>query len=143
MYIFLAFVPMHYIYVTHVTIFARFTAISIQFLEMLSNNLLRNQQQNMKCLFLEMLLVSFNICITTSVIQLPAQSVNRGLSPAGDLVWAGAHQAKSPMLLWPPSLAQSEARVISNFQRPLGAQLPALHWEYERIREQEKGNFYS
>lgn len=70
----------------------------------------------MKYLFLEMLLVSFKICKTTSIIQLPAQSVNRGLSPSGDIVWAGAHQTNSPMILWLLSLAESEARVNSSFQ---------------------------
>lgn len=64
------------------------------------------------------------------MLRLPAQSVNRGLSLAGHLGWAGAHQAMSPVILWPPSLAG----IVSNFQRPLGAQLPAFHWKYKRIR---------
>ena len=74
----------------------------------------------MKYLFLEMLLVSFNICITTSAMWSPAQSVNRGLSPSGYIAWAGAHQTKNLMILWLLSLAQSEARVISSFQASSG-----------------------
>lgn len=96
----------------------------------------------MKCLFLEMLLVSFNMCKTTSIIRSPAQSVNRGLSPSGDIAWAGAHQTAwwfYGFCLW-PSQRQGSTLV---FRLPPGAELPALHWKYERIREQKKGNFHS
>lgn len=88
--------------------------------------------------FLEMLLVSFNICRTTSVIQLSAQSVNRGLSPSGDRTWTEAHQTNSLMILWLLSLAKSEARIISSFQASSGGWTasPSLEiWENKRRKK--------
>lgn len=48
----------------------------------------------MKYVFLEMLLMSSSIYITTVVIQLPAQDVNRALSSSGDITRARTHQAE-------------------------------------------------
>lgn len=93
----------------------------------------------MKYLFLEMLLVSFSTCIKSSVTGSPAQNVNKGLLFSGDITWAGAHHTKNLLTSWPPSPAQSEARVSPGEASPgPGAQAAGLHLETQESKRTEQ-----